>query len=394
MNDLDYYIAQARVIHGDLYEYLELYRRPDKYPYLKIKCKQHGLFEKRTSNHISRKQGCPSCTQKHKLTQEDFLAKAKVIHGEKYSYDKAIYTKGHAKLIITCGEHGDFEMSATNHLSGQNCPSCNKHAPLTTESLISKLVELRGNQYDYSKIEHQHTNIPVTVICPEHGEFLATTHNLLDPRTIICCHRCNPRGKVRCTKDFIEDASLIHQNIYDYSKVDYQASIEKVIISCSTHGDFLQRPNDHLSGDGCPLCGKGRCSKICIEWLDKIASTEKISIQHAINGGEKTVTIEGKKYFFDGYDENTNTVYEFYGDFHHGNPELYNRDDINPLIKISFGELYDKTMARESILRNAGYNIVSIWEKIFKDKYGKQKNTRMKESINLSAMLSRPGSVR
>lgn len=89
---------------------------------------------------------------------------------------------------------------------------------------------------------------------------------------------------------------------------------------------------------------------------------DDIFIQHAGNVGEKVLKINSKIYKLDGFCEETNTIYEFYGDFWHGNPDIYNKKDINPLCKISYGALYNTTMKREKILRDKGYNIVTIWE--------------------------------
>ena len=58
------------------------------------------------------------------------------------------------------------------------------------------------------------------------------------------------------TKDFTEKARKIHGHTYNYDKVNYKNAIEKIIITCSLHGDFLQTPNNHLSRYGCKLCGK------------------------------------------------------------------------------------------------------------------------------------------
>ena len=52
---------------------------------------------------------------------EIFIKRAKVIHGDKYLYEKSIYTKPSAKIIITCKNHGDFEQIASNHIRGSNC---------------------------------------------------------------------------------------------------------------------------------------------------------------------------------------------------------------------------------------------------------------------------------
>ena len=48
-----------------------------------------------------------------------------------------------------------------------------------------------------------------------------------------------------------------------------------------------------------------------------------------------------------------------------GNPKIYKSNDINPLSKISFGELYEKTIKKESELIDMGYNVISIWESDF-----------------------------
>lgn len=56
------------------------------------------------------------------------------------------------------------------------------------------------------------------------------------------------------TEQFIIRARSIHEDQYDYSTVTYTTSHERVCIICSYHGMFLQRPNTHLSGSGCPEC--------------------------------------------------------------------------------------------------------------------------------------------
>ena len=61
-------------------------------------------------------------------------------------------------------------------------------------------------------------------------------------------------SKKLTTEEFIEKARKIHNDKYDYSKVNYKRSSEKVCIICPKHGEFWQRPNEHLSGYGCRKC--------------------------------------------------------------------------------------------------------------------------------------------
>lgn len=62
-------------------------------------------------------------------------------------------------------------------------------------------------------------------------------------------------SKLVKTAIFIEKATLIHFNKYDYSNVEYVNSHTKITISCKIHGEFIQRPNSHLNGSGCRKCG-------------------------------------------------------------------------------------------------------------------------------------------
>ncbi len=62
-------------------------------------------------------------------------------------------------------------------------------------------------------------------------------------------------GRQKTTEEFIDQANTVHGDTYDYSKVEYVDSNTKVQIICRKHGEFLQTPNDHLMGAGCPQCG-------------------------------------------------------------------------------------------------------------------------------------------
>jgi Zn finger protein HypA/HybF involved in hydrogenase expression len=68
------------------------------------------------------------------------------------------------------------------------------------------------------------------------------------------CHKCGGSFKLT-TYEFITKAQKIHKNLYNYDKVIYHDWKTKVIIQCLKHGEFMQTPNKHLSGDGCPKCG-------------------------------------------------------------------------------------------------------------------------------------------
>ena len=90
---------------------------------------------------------------------------------------------------------------------------------------------------------------------------------------------------------------------------------------------FLQTPNNHLRFSGCPKCNNNGYSKAQILWLDFLSKFYNIHIQHALN--EEEFVIPNTKYKADGYCKETNTIYEFHGDFWHGNPKIFTLDEIN-----------------------------------------------------------------
>jgi hypothetical protein len=55
---------------------------------------------------------------------EEFVQRAKEVHGDKYNYDKVNYVNAKDKVIIICAKHGDFDQAPDSHLRGQGCPKC------------------------------------------------------------------------------------------------------------------------------------------------------------------------------------------------------------------------------------------------------------------------------
>jgi hypothetical protein len=103
-------------------------------------------------------------------------------------------------------------------------------------------------------------------------------------------------------------------------------------------------------------------SRIAIAWLKRVAAEEGIHIQHAQNEGELRYECGDSWISFDGYCKETNTVYEFHGDYWHGNPKIYDSDEINSKNGKTMGELYRNTVEREEFIRNEGFNLVVMWE--------------------------------
>jgi len=92
-----------------------------------------------------------------------------------------------------------------------------------------------------------------------------------------------------------------------------------------------------------------------IDWLDSLYIPQE-NRQKIIKVGETWYKVDAQD------PNNTLILYEFNGDFWHGNPEIYNANDINERTHTTFGELYNKTVQKKITLEAAGYTVISIWE--------------------------------
>jgi len=196
-----------------------------------------------------------------KLTTNEFIEKAKLVHGDKYDYSKVEYKTYHEKVTIICPTHGEFEQRCSDHLSGKGCKDCRKDYLSVKFSSNVSIFKNRANRihksfYNYDKVVYKNANIKVKIICPTHGEFEQTPASHLNGNGCPKCaikYKSNKRKLT--TKEFIEKSIKIHGNKYDYSKVEYGKNNHiKVTIICPTHGEFEQMPYSHLSGQGCPKC--------------------------------------------------------------------------------------------------------------------------------------------
>ena len=147
------FINKAREIHGDRYDYSLVNYKNNKTK-VKIICKEHGIFEQTSKNHVINKQGCSKCAGVKLLTQEEFILRAKLKHGNRYNYSLVDYKKGKEKIKIICNEHGVFDQIAQNHLIGQNCPKCaaitivEKNKRFNTDIFLQKAKEIHRDNYD------------------------------------------------------------------------------------------------------------------------------------------------------------------------------------------------------------------------------------------------------
>lgn len=290
------FIDRARKIHGDKYDYSKAdVANKDNNGRVCIICheqdedgNEHGEFWVTPYNHMNGVR-CKKCANKalskERLSNtEDFIKKAKKIHGDKYDYSKVEYVDSRTKVSLICPIHGEFKITPNNHLCGSGCPICSGKNN-TNEQMIEKFRKVHGDKYDYSKVDIKHKDEKgrICIICREHGEFWMTPSNHLKGKGCKKCKFIKLRNIFAMTQDdFIKKANEIHNNYYDYSLVKYVNGNVNVDIICPKHGKFSQRPADHLRGTNCPICACGNTSqseKDIVDYIKTLLKKEEIFVK-------------------------------------------------------------------------------------------------------------------
>lgn len=241
-----------------------LYSRND---IIEIICPKHGPFKQRIANHLQGK-GCRACgiekaVSSIKIDSSTASLRLKRLCGDKLNYDFGEYKNTNTPMSFICNNCGKSFKRSLNALETNNtCPYCNgrtRNFKYDNVEFIEKAKKVHGDKYDYSKTIYEKTDKKVCVICHEkdkfgneHGEFWVTPHAHVG-KMHSGCPKCS-RKYQRTTEEFIQESNFIHNNFYDYSETQYINAKTKVQIICPKHGRFLQTPNSHLSGEGCPIC--------------------------------------------------------------------------------------------------------------------------------------------
>jgi len=162
------FLHETRLIHGDLYDYSKA-KYTGAFNKITIICSKHGEFKQTPDSH-RRGSGCPKCVGKNKTTDE-FIAQARKVHGDLYDYSKVEYIGTHKKLLIIDPEFGEFWQEAASHLSGVGSPIRKGGVKITTDEFIKRAKTVHGDLYSYLKVKYTGAFDKVLIIDPEYGEF-------------------------------------------------------------------------------------------------------------------------------------------------------------------------------------------------------------------------------
>jgi hypothetical protein len=230
------------------------------------------------------------------------------------------------------------------------CIICSGNDSKTAEDNFRKRITELGGQVIG---EYKGNKIKIKCICRIGHECNIKPNGVTSGQGM--CKICSGTDSKTAGENFIKRIEKLGGRVIG----EYKKSDIRVKCICPKNHECYPLP-DYIKqcGPMCQTCSQNGYSQAQISWLNYIQDEEKINIRHSENGGEFRIG----KYKVDGYCEHTNTVYEFHGDFWHGNPKFYNHSDINPVNKKTFGQLLKATLHKEMSIRRSGYNYKCIWE--------------------------------
>lgn len=351
-----------------------------------------------------------------KLTLEDFVRRSNIAHKNKYDYTNSIYVNSSTKVLIGCPVHGAFEQLAGDHIRGRGCAKCSavKQKDTCMErygvSSATKLEWCREKKQQ-TCIERYGVNNPSLV-----SDFKVKRRNTFEARygvsnasqvaefnnkrnvTFEKHYGCHPRQtaevqkkyKLTCLEKYGVDNPRKSKRVIcntvknthgkdiskafkllddpDWLREEYVQQGKSLMQIATDIGTSQTTVGKYLKQHGIDVTYTRNFSSKSISWLNSVMENDHIFIQHALNVGE--YNIPGTRLKADGFCFETNTIYEFYGDFWHGNPTLFAANDINAVNQISMGELFEKTCEKEQVIKQLGYNLIIMWERDFDELRG------------------------
>ncbi len=369
------FVKRATTIHNNKYDYsaTEYVKTHIK---VKILCNDHGIFEQTPVAHL-RGQGCPLCaiiTKKetflknygvdHPLKNDQIKSKIKQTNLNRYGHENVAHgVLAQQKIKATNKERYGGHPKTNQTVQYKYKQTClNNYGvdnPSRSNIVKNKKIEtcLANYQVMYPQLNNVVRSKSNNTMLMKYGQIHAQLNDDIKNQTT----------QTNLQKYGVKNYSQHHMvNILPLIE-DPEWLFDQYIIKNKTATQIAIE----LGVDGTTICNYLRKHEIIIrqhynysyksiKWLESIIEQEGINIQYALHMGE--YQIPGTKFKADGYCLETNTIYEFHGDYWHGNPDVYAPDVINEVNEKSMGELYQKTIEREAEIRSMGYNLIVMWE--------------------------------
>ena len=149
------------------------------------------------------------------LTQEEFIAQVRSVHGDRYDYSKVVYVDNQTKVCIICPKHGEFWKIPEVLLAGVDCPKCIAEEE---KEFIRASYEIHGRKYLYLGT-FMSMDAHLIITCPTHGNFWTTPEKHINGKG---CLECTKETQGALQPQIIEGFRAVHGAKYDYRGLKYK----------------------------------------------------------------------------------------------------------------------------------------------------------------------------
>lgn len=281
----DDFIRQAKIIHGDKYDYSKTeYNGKDEF--VTIICPIHGEFQQKAVYHLMGR-GCIKCGRdanrlKQRYTNEEFIKMLKEIYGDEYDYSKVNYKGSQYKITLICPKHGEFERIANELINKKRgCPHCIQEKKKNLFSLGKELFIKKSNNifhgfYEYNEVEYVNNTTKVKITCPKHGIFMCTPANHLRGRGCPICK----------SESYVYEERLYNflKTIFDEKEIIKQYRV-KWLTNNKSLDFFIPKYNIGIEHQGSQHYYKTRYLSDNDDKLEKRIENDKIKYQECNDNG-------------------------------------------------------------------------------------------------------------
>ena len=217
-----------------------------------------------------------------RLTKEEFIRKARAVHGNLFDYSKVDYVNNHTKVIITCTECGrDFPQKPNNHLHGNGCPFCkgrniSKSKTKDGKDFLRDAKLKHGDKFDYTLVEYKGVDTKVEIICRKHNYIFRQT-----PWLHLNSKHCCPICSRQVAKKLKYGVGI--NDLDGYEKTQMYRIWDCMLSRCYENGDGAATYKDCY---------------VCEEWL-RISNFKKWYDENHVEGYhlDKDLLVKGNKIY-------------------------------------------------------------------------------------------------
>ena len=336
-------------------------------------CKKCGYSWKSSiTNRVktAQQRGCPACAGQAVSDRNNLLILfpevAKEWSDDNTKGPEEYTAKSGAKVWWKCSKcRHKWKSTIYNRTNGKGCPVC-AGVKITKDNNFAVLRPKLLETWNYTKNKKidpysisPNSRKKVWWLCSECShEWQSTVDNRSRGRN---CPSCSNRTVTGSNNLSVTRPDLCKEWDYDKNTISPDEIVPghngRVWWLCDECGNSWEAVVNSraYSGKGCPKCKGGPVSGISQEWLK----------EHSVNKEYREYYISELNIRVDGYDPKTNTIYEFLGNYWHGNPDMYDSNDTNEVVNKTFGTLYKEWLNRKELILESGYNLIYIWEKNF-----------------------------